>query len=196
MKKNKQDIPAEAEENLQDASIGTKEVTEDEGKDQEPTLEEQLEQACHERDEQKKETLRIFADSENLKKRLLREKEDFCKFSTSNIIESILPVMDNLELALQHGKNEKGCQNLIQGVEMTVNIFKETLKKHGLTIIGSADIGHPFNPAIHEAVAQTPDDSMDEGCVSQLLQTGYKLHERLLRPAKVVVSRKCAPEGK
>jgi len=199
MEKIKQDIPSpenspadpalEKEEPLQD-------LPEDIQENQEPTLEEKVEQLTLELEKQKKETLRILADSENLKKRLLREKNDFCQFATSAIIESILPVMDNLELALQHGKEEQGCKNLIVGVEMTLNIFREALKKQGLTIIGPEDQGKPFDPAVHEAMAQTPDATMDEGCVSQVMQAGYKLHNRLLRPAKVLVSSSCPTESK
>ncbi|WP_462324681.1 nucleotide exchange factor GrpE [Desulfoplanes sp.] len=155
----------------------------------EPSLEEEYARICAELEEQKQESLRILAESENLKKRLQREKEDFRKFATGNIIEEILPVMDNLELALQHGRHEKGCENLVQGVEMTLNIFKEALQKNGLTIIGQEHVGVPFNPAEHEAMSQVEDPKMDGGCVQQLLQTGYKLHDRLLRPAKVMVTK-------
>ncbi len=160
------------------------------GPDQEPNLEEAYASVCAQLEEQKQETLRILADAENLKKRLVREKEEFCKFATSGIIESILPVMDNLELALQHGQKDAACSNLVQGVEMTLDIFKETLKKNGLTIIGQEHVGTPFDPALHEAMSQVHNPDMEEGSVHQVLQTGYKLHERLLRPAKVMVSKK------
>jgi len=194
MKKTKQDIPS-PESTPADTSPAKEDLQQETPEEQEVTPEEKIEQLALELEEQKKETLRIFADSENLKKRLLREKNEFCQFATGTIIESILPVMDNLELALQHGKEEQGCQNLVIGVEMTLNIFRDTLQKHGLTIIGPDDLGKPFDPAVHEAMAQTPDATMDEGCVSQVMQAGYKLHDRLLRPAKVLVSSKCTPEG-
>jgi molecular chaperone GrpE len=158
---------------------------------QEPSLEEAYNRVCAELEDQKLESLRILADAENLKKRLVREKEDFCKFATSGVIESILPVLDNLELALQHGKKEEACRNLVQGVEMTLQIFKEILQKNGLSIIGQDHVGTPFDPALHEALSQVPDPTMDAGCVCQVLQTGYKLHDRLIRPAKVVVSKSC-----
>lgn len=193
MKKTKQDIPS-PKSTPTDTSPENEEIQEEPLEEQEPTPEEKIEQLTLELAEQKKETLRIFADSENLKKRLLREKNEFCQFATGTIIESILPVMDNLELALQHGKEEQGCQNLVIGVEMTLTIFRDALKKHGLTIIGPDDLGKPFDPAVHEAMAQAPDATMDEGCVCQVMQTGYKLHDRLLRPAKVVVSKKCTPK--
>ena len=193
MKKNKMHDPSTTDQ-APEQQEEVMEETEEQQETKEPTIEEAYAAVCAELEEQKKESLRILADAENLKKRLVREKEEFCKFATSGIIENILPVVDNLELALQHGQNDQACQNLVQGVEMTLNIFRETLQKNGLTVIGQDHVGIPFDPAVHEAMSQVPDPSMDEGCVNQVLQTGYKLHERLLRPAKVVVSKKCDPD--
>ncbi len=187
MKKNKQQTPA-TNEQAPDNQEEVLQETEAQQEAAEPTLEEAYASVCAELEAQKQESLRILADADNLKKRLVREKETFCKFATSGIIESILPVMDNLELALQHGQNDQACANLVQGVAMTLDMFKETLLKNGLTIIGQDHVGTPFDPALHEAMSQAPVSDMDEGCVYQVLQTGYKLHERLLRPAKVVVS--------
>ncbi|MBT8763585.1 nucleotide exchange factor GrpE [Desulfohalobiaceae bacterium Ax17] len=143
---------------------------------------------CEQLKGKQQEVLRILADSENLKKRLIREKEEFCKFATSTIIEDILPIMDNLELAITHGQKTEACKDLLQGVEMTLKMFKETLKKHGLEPVGEE--GEKFDPNIHEAMAQEEREDMEEGMVCQLMQKGYKLHDRLLRPARVMVSKK------
>ena len=155
---------------------------------QEPTLEEKYAQALADIDELKKDNLRVLADSENFKKRLLREKEEYFKFATSAILEEIIPVMDNLDLALAHGRQAEACKDLVMGVEMTMNIFLDTMKKHGLEQIGAVDV--PFDPARHEALGQVERDDVDENTVCQMLQKGYLLKERLLRPAKVMVSRK------
>lgn len=189
MKKNNQETASTNEQTSE------KQETVKEEEVKEPSLEEEYARVCAELEDQKQESLRILADAENLKKRLVREKEEFCKFAISGIIESILPVVDNLELALQHGKNDQACDNLVQGVEMTLNMFKEVLQKNGLTIIGKDHVGDPFDPSIHEAMSQVVDPTMDSGCVNQVLQTGYKLHDRLLRPAKVVVTKECDSEG-
>lgn len=150
---------------------------------------------CEQLKEKEEKVLRILAEAENLKKRLQREKEDFCKFAIAGFLEELLPVLDNLELALSHGKEQKECSSLHQGVEMTLKIFRDILKKHGLTPVG--EIGEKFDPNIHEAMAQEEREDMEEGCVAQMYQRGYKLHDRLLRPAKVIVSKKCAQkEGK
>ena len=155
---------------------------------QEPTLEEKYAQALADMEELKKDNLRVLADSENFKKRLLREKEEYFKFATSAILEEIIPVMDNLDLALAHGRQAEACKDLVMGVEMTMNIFLDTMKKHGLEQIGAVDV--PFDPARHEALGQALRDDVDENTVCQTLQKGYMLKDRLLRPAKVMVSRK------
>lgn len=152
------------------------------------TLEEKYAQALADVEELKKDNLRVLADSENFKKRLLREKEDYFKFATSAILEEIIPVMDNLDLALAHGKQTEACKDLVTGVEMTMNIFLDTMKKHGLEQIAEVDV--PFDPARHEALGQIERDDVGENTVCQMLQKGYMLKDRLLRPAKVMVSRK------
>jgi molecular chaperone GrpE len=152
------------------------------------TLEEKYAQALADVEELKKDNLRVLADSENFKKRLLREKEEYFKFATSAILEEIIPVMDNLDLALAHGRQAEVCKDLVTGVEMTMNIFLGTMKKHGLEQIAAVDV--PFDPARHEALGQVERDDVDENTVCQMLQKGYLLKDRLLRPAKVMVSRK------
>lgn len=152
------------------------------------TLEEKYVQALADVEELKKDNLRVLADSENFKKRLQREKEDYFKFATSAILEEIIPVMDNLDLALAHGKQAEACKDLVTGVEMTMNIFLDTMKKHGLEQIAEVDV--PFDPARHEALGQVERDDVGENTVCQMLQKGYMLKDRLLRPAKVMVSRK------
>jgi molecular chaperone GrpE len=155
---------------------------------QEPTLEEQYAQALEEIEELRKENLRVLADSENFKKRLTREKDEYFKFATSAILEEIIPVMDNLDLALAHGKQAEACKDLVTGVEMTMNIFLDTMKRHGLEQIAAVDV--PFDPSRHEALGQVERDDVEENTVCQMLQKGYMLKDRLLRPAKVMVSRK------
>ncbi|MFO7818595.1 MAG: nucleotide exchange factor GrpE [Thermodesulfobacteriota bacterium] len=136
--------------------------------------------------------IRTLAEAENRQKRLQREKDEFCKFASAQVVEDILPVVDNLELALEHAGNDEACKSLREGIEMTRKIFLDTLKKHGLTPVGEK--GEEFDPNIHEAMAQQERDDMEEGRVCQMMQRGYMLNDRLLRPAKVLVSKKCAQE--
>ena len=144
---------------------------------------------CTQLAEQKQELLRVLADSENFKKRLNREKEEVCKFATERVMEDLVPVLDNLDLALEHGRRMENCKELLAGVEMTMSILLDTLKRHGLEQVGMA--GEDFDPAIHEAVGREDRADMQEGKVCTLYQKGYTLKGRLLRPAKVLVSRSC-----
>lgn len=177
MPKDKNQILTPEEIDVQDAS----------DQEQELTLEEQYAQLLADMEELKKENLRILADSENFKKRLQREKDEYCKFATSTILEEIIPVIDNLDLALAHTKDNEACKNLAMGVEMTQKIFLDTMKKHGLEQIADLDV--PFDPTRHEAMGQVERDDVVENTVCQMMQKGYVLKERLLRPAKVLVSR-------
>jgi len=142
---------------------------------------------CVEKTEADNIRLRTLAEMENLRKRLAREKENFCKFASENVLSDLLPILDNLGLALEHGRGVTACKDLVMGVEMTQKIFQETLKKHGLEPVGQE--GEVFSPEIHEAVGQEEREDMEEGFVCKLLQTGYKLNNRTLRPARVVVSK-------
>ncbi|WP_291319460.1 nucleotide exchange factor GrpE [Desulfonatronospira sp.] len=142
--------------------------------------------------EQKNQALKAIADSENYKKRLAREKEEYCRYAVSSFIEEVIPVIDNLELALEHGRKNEACKDLAQGVEMTLNIFQQVLEKNNLKQVGSE--GEDFDPNFHEAMAQQERQDMEEGKVCQVMQKGYLLGDRLIRPAKVLVSKQCPTE--
>ena len=142
---------------------------------------------CPELQENQMEMLRVKAEAENFKKRVAKEKDEFCKFATENLLQEMLPVIDNLELAIQHGSNNPNCKDLLQGVEMTLKIFMNTLKNHGLEPIGAE--GECFDPTWHEAMAEENREDMESGHICQLMQRGYKLKDRLLRPAKVIISK-------
>ncbi|NCC24684.1 MAG: nucleotide exchange factor GrpE [Deltaproteobacteria bacterium] len=161
---------------------------------QEATLEEKYEDLCRQVEQMQEDRLRVLAESENFKKRLAREKDEFCRFATSRVLEDMLPVIDNLELALQHSGSDKTCQGLAQGVRMTLDIFLDVLQRHGLERI--AEAGCPFDPARHEAMGSQESKDLTPGCVAAVLQTGYILNGRLLRPARVMVSAECGREGK
>ena len=132
--------------------------------------------------------LRALAELENVKKRLQREKEEQVKYAAENVLADLLPVLDSLDLAIQYGSQDPACASMLTGVSMTRKLFLDALKPHGLAPVGEP--GEPFDPEVHEAVAHEARDDMDEGCVASLHQRGYRLKERLLRPAKVSVSRK------
>ncbi len=143
---------------------------------------------CPEKMEKDDEMLRVKAEAENFRKRMTREKEQYCKYATESILEDILPVIDNLELAAEHGRKIEACKDLVQGVDMTIKIFMDTLKKHGLEPVEIVE-GQEFDPTWHEAMAEEEREDMESGNVAQIMQKGYKLKDRLLRPARVIVSK-------
>lgn len=133
--------------------------------------------------------LRALADSENVKKRLLRETEEMKKYAGESILADLLPILDNLDLALAHTDNlSPECKNFVVGVDMTRKIFLDAVKNHGLEAVQAAR-GAEFDPEIHEAVGTVEEPSLDDNCIAQVVQNGYRLKGRLLRPAKVMVNK-------
>jgi molecular chaperone GrpE len=131
--------------------------------------------------------LRSQAEIENLKKRFQKEKEGLIKFSTESLVKQLLPVADNLEKALEHAVDESSFNALREGVELTLKGLRDTLKKVGVEEVQA--IGEPFDPNFHEALCEQEDNCVQSGTVLQELQKGYVLNKRLLRPARVVVSK-------
>lgn len=142
--------------------------------------------ACDEHKAAAEERLRNLAEMDNFKKRMQREKEEQAKYAAEYVLADLLPTLDNLRLAIEYGKNSEACKDMLIGVEMTQKLFLDAVGTHGLEPVGA--IGEEFDPNIHEAVAQEADDTVPEGHVKSLMQPGYRLKARLLRPAKVVVS--------
>jgi|SRR5436190_6301475 len=136
--------------------------------------------------------LRTAADFENYKKRAARERQEAVKFANENIIGTLLPVLDNFEMALtaMAGAQDAAVQSLQSGVSMIHQQLKKALADAGLEEVDAAN--QPFDPNLHEAVSQQESADVPEGHVLQQLRKGYKLRDRLLRPASVVVAKKPA----
>jgi molecular chaperone GrpE len=150
----------------------------------------QLGEKIRENDELKEKNnqlLRHVADVENFKKRLEKERADLRDFANESLLKDLLPVIDNLELALNHGRQQEAGSALLEGVENVLKGFLQAITKFGVTPIQS--LGEKFDPAFHNAVMQQEDDSVEDQTVIQELQKGYLLKNRLLRPAMVVVAR-------
>jgi molecular chaperone GrpE len=130
--------------------------------------------------------IRLQAEFENYKKRIQREKSDQMKFGNEALLRAILPVLDNLERALEHGKSSRDAAPLLAGVEITLKQFLNTLEQFGVKPILA--VGEVFDPEKHEAVSQMESD-FDSNRVISEVQKGHLFHERLLRPAKVIVSK-------
>lgn len=135
--------------------------------------------------------LRERADFENFKKRAARDRQDAIKYANESLLQKLIPVLDNFEMALQAvSADQSGGQNqsLQQGVSMIYNQLKSTLQDAGLEPVEAA--GQVFDPTFHEAVSQQESKEVPEGHVLQQLRRGYKLKDRLIRPATVIVARK------
>ena len=131
--------------------------------------------------------LRGLAEVENLKKRLIKEKEDFQKYATESLIADLLPVLDHLDMALTHGREIEACKDFMVGVEMTRKAFVDILSHHGVVEFGQ--VGDPFSPETHEAIGMMSEPILPADSVGRVMQRGYMLRGRLLRPAKVVVNK-------
>jgi molecular chaperone GrpE len=140
-----------------------------------------------ERDEYLDHLRRLKAEWDNYRKRSQREKEDQRLRAAEAVVESLLPVMDNMSRALDAGdKHEEG--QLLAGFGLVADQLRGTLAGHGLEEI-EVEPGTMFDPEYHEAIVAQPSDEFDEGTVTQVLERGYLLHGKLLRPAKVIVAR-------
>jgi len=140
--------------------------------------------------------LRLAADFENFRKRTLREKEEAWRYGHQNLVKDLLATVDNLERAIEHARGSEGgdLEGLLQGVELVLHELLGVLGQYGLEGIDAE--GRPFDPALHEAMVQQPDASVAPNTVLQVYQKGYRLRDRLLRPARVVVSGRAAQAEK
>jgi molecular chaperone GrpE len=129
--------------------------------------------------------LRTAAEFDNYRKRAQKEKDDVRKFAVESLLKDFLPVADNLERALDHAE-EHDLRQVIDGVRLVQKMLADALSKHG--IVGFSAVGQPFDPNVHEALMQEESDRPAGTVISEMAR-GYKLHDRLVRPAAVVVAR-------
>jgi len=129
--------------------------------------------------------LRTAAEFENFRKRVQKEKDDLRKFAVESLLKDFLPVADNLERALDHAE-EHDLRQVIEGVRLVQKMLADALGKHG--VVAFSAVGQPFDPNVHEALMQADSDKPPGTVVSEMAR-GYKLHDRLVRPAAVVVAR-------
>ena len=189
----KEEIIENKDENLEESNS-----TKDDGPQVEAdSTEEENEESEEERLQEevrtlKEDKIRVLAEMENLRKRFDREKIDSIKYGSVNFARDILSPGDNLERALsainQEEDHPQSIKNLIEGLKMVQKEFSSALEKNGISKINS--MNEKFNPNLHQAMMEVERDDLDEGIVVQEIQTGYMMHDRLLRPAMVGVSKK------
>ena len=152
-------------------------------------LEAKLESAEKELQETHDRLLRASAEFENYKKRSARDMTDFRKFANETLIKEMLPVIDNLERALESvSQDQPESKSVAEGVRMTLAEILKIFEKYQVKQIES--LGETFDPGFHQAVMQQENDSQPDKTILQELQKGYLMHDKLIRPAMVVVSKK------
>jgi molecular chaperone GrpE len=181
VEEDEKDIPGQAVDEPGDGDVDA--ATDEPG----VSLEEKYEAAVEESKQTYDRFLRLSAEFENFKKRKNREMADFHKFANESLIKDLLPMVDNIERAIESAKQDDGATGtLIEGVEMVLGETLKTLDKFKVKPIDS--LHKPFDPCFHQAVFREESDQHPENTVINEVQKGYMLHDRLLRPAMVVVS--------
>lgn len=146
----------------------------------------ELEKAQKESSEMKVRYLRAVADLENYRKRMAREKQDIVRSAATEVIESLLPVLDNMKLGLKAAENHSEAKDITSGFKMVEDQFKKTLSEYGLEEL--LPDKETFNPNLHECISQQPSDEVAEDHVVETVRAGYRLNEKLIRAASVIVS--------
>ena len=147
------------------------------------------EEKLKENEEQGDQHLRLQAEFDNFRRRSLKEKQESFKFGHQNLVKDLLSTVDNLERALEHGAQNAGAEvkGILDGVELVYREILGALAKHAVTEIEAS--GQTFDPAVHEAMGQIPNGTVPANTVLEVLQKGYVIHDRMLRPSRVIVSR-------
>ena len=166
--------------NGEEEDDGTETLTDENGLE----LAAELIERTKERDEYKDQALRLRAEFDNYRKRMARESSQMRKTATKTLVEKLLPVMDNLQRALEHVDDKSG--NLAEGVEMVLKQFSDAFQAQGVEVIPA--LGESFDPNLHEALSQLPSDEYASGVVMQEFLRGYRMGDYILRHSQVVVS--------
>ena len=132
--------------------------------------------------------LRLQAEFENFRKRGIRDREESQRYGHQNLVKDLLVTVDNLERAIEHGEggDERSLDGIVQGVELVHRELLAALAKYGVSAIEA--LREPFDPNLHEAVGQVPSDECSPNTVIEVLEKGYRIHDRMVRPARVIVS--------
>ncbi len=156
-------------------------------------LKRQLEKTRQEAQDNYDRLLRVSAEFENFKKRTNKQVEDIRKFANENLLKELLNVVDNLERAVEAAKDNSSAGALLEGVNLTLASVRKLLERFKVQPVLA--LGEPFDPNFHQAMMQEESDDHPPNTVIRELQKGYLIHDRLLRPALVVVSKTGSQKG-
>ncbi|WP_112181359.1 MULTISPECIES: nucleotide exchange factor GrpE [Paraliobacillus] len=146
----------------------------------------ELEVLQREKDEVYQRLLRVQAEYDNFRRRTQKEKEADRKYRSQSLITDLLPIVDNFERALQMEVNDEAAKQFVDGIKMVYRQLNDALEKEGAEVIATE--GETFDPHLHQAVVQVEDDQYESNVVVEELQKGYKLKDRVIRPAMVKVN--------
>jgi molecular chaperone GrpE len=151
-----------------------------------PSDSQELERLQVDLNEAQTQVLRAQAELENFRKRVRREMEEERRFAAAPLLRDLLPALDNLERAVEAAGKSEGAGGFVDGVKMVVQQILQALEQHGCRRIPAQ--GEPFDPHVHEAIGQQPSPEHAPGIILFETRTGYQLHDRVLRPAQVMIS--------
>jgi molecular chaperone GrpE len=146
---------------------------------------EEIEQLKKKLDAQQEKYVKVYADFENSKKRLAKDKDNAVAYANESFAKDLLPVIDSLDMALKAAQNS-GDEKMVEGIELTIEQFKKAISKHGVEIV---DVDNGFDPQLHNAVMQVESDEHEEGAIVEVMQQGYQMKDRLLRPSMVSIAK-------
>ncbi len=130
--------------------------------------------------------LRLMAELQNQQKRVERERQELRRYAEADLARELLAVLDDLQRAYQAAGTSEHTQAIADGVRLVGERFAKVLRDHHIVPIEA--VGHPFNPTFHEAVLQQPSQELPAGTVLQEIVQGYLMHDRVLRPSRVIIS--------
>ncbi len=158
----------------------------------EPPVEERLKELEEELAAAKDKYLRLYAEFENYKKRVQKDREEMLQYGAEPLMQELLTVLDNLEMAVGHAEKEVSFESLREGVELTLKEFRKVLAKYGIKEIEA--VGRPFDPAYHHAMSQVERSDLEDKTVVEEYRKGYLFKDRTIRPSLVSVSKKVETE--
>lgn len=134
----------------------------------------------------KNETLYLRAEFDNFRKNSIKERSDLLKYGSERFVRELLDVLDTFEMALATEVNPENFSSFVKGVELTANNLQSLLQKFNVEAVNPK--GLPFDPQMHEALGQEPSSEVEPGTITQVFKKAYKMHDKLIRPAQVVVA--------
>ena len=183
---NEKQVEEQIEEVVEEVQTEAAEATEAEASEEVNPLQQENDQLKQQLEEEENRYLRLQADFDNFRRRSRLDAEAAQKYRAQSLVADILPALDNFERALQVNTADEQTKSVLQGVEMVYRQLVEALQKEGVEAIES--VGKTFDPYEHQAVMQVEDDEYEPNTVVEELQKGYKLKDKIIRPAMVKVN--------